>query len=367
MKYKVELIDLRARYLEERKQILKILDTTLKKGNLILTPELADLENKISVYTGSKFCLGLNSGTDALMMALWACGIKRNDEVITSSLSFVASAGAIVHLGAKPIFADVNNDLNLNPDLIESLITKKTKAILPVHWTGRMCDMDKISKIAKKYNLIIIEDAAQGMGSFYKGKHAGFYSKVAAFSAHPLKNLNGIGDSGFITTNSKKIYERIKLYRNHGLAGRDVVKIFGVNSRMDVINSQIIKFRLKKLKNVIRKRKNNIQLYKKYLTTNKIKIISDKKYETNSYVMFITICENRDKLKKYLEKYKIQSLIYYGTPLQNHIASKKYKMKNKLTNSELLSSKVLALPHHQNLKKKDIIYVCQKINDFYEK
>ena len=118
--------------------------------------------------------------------------------------------------------------------------------------------MDKISKIAKKHNLIIIEDAAQGMGSFYKGRHAGSYSKVAAFSAHPLKNLNGIGDSGFITTNNKDIYEKIKLYRNHGLAGRDVVKIFGVNSRMDVINAQIIKFRLTKLKTVIKKRKINI-------------------------------------------------------------------------------------------------------------
>jgi dTDP-4-amino-4,6-dideoxygalactose transaminase len=367
MNYKVELIDLRARYTEERKKILKILDTTLKKGNLILTPELEDLENKISRYTGSKFCLGLNSGTDALMMSLWACGVKKNDEVITSSLSFVASAGSIAHLGAKPIFVDVNDDLNINPDLIESCITKKTKAILPVHWTGRMCDMDKISKIAKKHNLIIIEDAAQGMGSFYKGRHAGSYSKVAAFSAHPLKNLNGIGDSGFITTNSKDIYEKIKLYRNHGLAGRDVVKIFGVNSRMDVINAQIIKFRLTKLKTVIKKRKMNIQLYKKYLKTNKVRIIPDKKYESNSYVMFITICENRDGLKKYLEKHKIQSLVYYGTPLHKHIASKQYNNKNNLKNSELLSSKVLALPHHQNIKKNDIIYVCRKINEFYEK
>ncbi len=366
MKYKIEVIDLRKRYLEERKKILRILDNTLKKGNLILTPELEDLEHKISRYTGSKFCLGLNSGTDALMMALWACGIKKNDEVITSSLSFVASAGAIAHLGAKPIFADVNDDLNLNPDLIEDLITKKTKAILPVHWSGRMCDMDRISRIAKKYNLIIIEDAAQGMGSFYKGKHAGSFSKVAAFSAHPLKNLNGIGDSGFITTNSKVIYEKIKLYRNHGLAGRDVVKIFGVNSRMDVVNAEIIKFRLKKLKNIIIKRKNNIQLYRKYLKTNKIKIIPDKEYETNSYVMFITICEDRDKLKKYLEKNKIQSLVYYGTPLHKHIASKIYTYKNSLKNSELLSSKVLALPHHQNLKKKDIIYICKKINKFYK-
>lgn len=367
MNFKVELIDLRSRYKEEKKDIIKILDKTLKKGNLILTPELENLEKRIAQYTGSKFCLGLNSGTDALMMSLWACGIKKGDEVITSALSFVASAGSIVHLGATPIFSDVKDDLNIDPDNIEKLITKNTKAILPVHWTGRMCDMDKIVKIAKKYKLLIIEDAAQGMGSFYKGKHAGKFSKVAAFSAHPLKNLNGIGDSGFITTDDKKIYDKIKLYRNHGLAGRDVVNIFGVNSRLDVINAEIINYRLNKLKNVINKRRRNINYYKKYLKTNKVQIIPDKKYEINSYVMFITICENRDELKKFLEKHKIQSLIYYGNPLHKHRASKYLPRRGNLINSEYLTTKVLALPHHQGLNETDIKFVCKVINKFYEK
>ena len=367
MNFKVELIDLRSRYKEEKKDIIKILDKTLKKGNLILTPELENLEKRIAQYTGSKFCLGLNSGTDALMMSLWACGIKKGDEVITSALSFVASAGSIVHLGATPIFSDVKDDLNIDPDNIEKLITKNTKAILPVHWTGRMCDMDKIVKIAKKYKLLIIEDAAQGMGSFYKGKHAGNFSKVAAFSAHPLKNLNGIGDSGFITTDDKKIYDKIKLYRNHGLAGRDVVNIFGVNSRLDVINAEIINYRLNKLKNVINKRRRNINYYKKYLKTNKVQIIPDKKYEINSYVMFITICENRDELKKFLEKHKIQSLIYYGNPLHKHRASKYLPRRGNLINSEYLTTKVLALPHHQGLNETDIKFVCKVINKFYEK
>ena len=367
MNFKVELIDLRSRYKEEKKDIIKILDKTLKKGNLILTPELENLEKRIAQYTGSKFCLGLNSGTDALLLSLWACGIKKGDEVITSALSFVASAGSIVHLGATPIFSDVKDDLNIDPDNIEKLITKNTKAILPVHWTGRMCDMDKIVKIAKKYKLLIIEDAAQGMGSFYKGKHAGKFSKVAAFSAHPLKNLNGIGDSGFITTDDKKIYDKIKLYRNHGLAGRDVVNIFGVNSRLDVINAEIINYRLNKLKNVINKRRRNINYYKKYLKTNKVQIIPDKKYEINSYVMFITICENRDELKKFLEKHKIQSLIYYGNPLHKHRASKYLPRRGNLINSEYLTTKVLALPHHQGLNETDIKFVCKVINKFYEK
>ena len=367
MKFKVELIDLRSRYLKERKKILSILDKNLKRGSLVLTPELKKLEDKIAKFTKSRFCLGLNSGTDALMIAMWSCGIKKGDEVITSPISFVATVGSIVHLGAKPIFADVGQDLNIDPSSIEKLITKKTKAIMPVHWTGRICDMDKIKKIAKKNNLLIIEDAAQGMGSYYKGKHAGNFSKVAAFSAHPLKNLNGIGDSGFITTNDKKIYEKIKLYRNHGLAGRDLVKIFGINSRLDVINAEIINFRLSKLKSIIKKRQKNINIYKKLIKTNKVKIIEDKKYEINSHTMFITLCENRDKLKKYLEKFRIQSLVYYGTPLHKHEASKIFQNYKKIKNAEYLSTKVLALPHHQNLNYKDIEYVCNKINKFYEK
>jgi len=367
MNFKIELIDLRERYKHERKQILKIIDKTLKKGNLILTKELEEFEKEVCKYTGAKYCLGLNSGTDALMMSLWASGIKKGDEVITSSLSFIASAGAIAHIGAIPIFVDVKDDLNINPDIIEKYISKKTRAIIPVHWTGRICDMTKINKIAKKNNLVVIEDAAQGMGSYYKNKHAGMFSKIAAFSSHPLKNLNGIGDSGFIITNNKKIYEKIKLYRNHGLAGRDKVKIYGVNSRMDIINAEILKFRLKKLEKVIKKRKNNIEYYKKYLKTEKVIIIPDKQFERNSYVMFIVICENRDLLKDYLAKNYIQSLVYYGTPLHKHDANKKYNRNYNLKKSEVLASKVLALPHHQYLNENKIKYICSKINKFYEK
>ena len=201
---KVELIDLRDRYKEEGKAIIKIVEKVLSKGNLILTKEVQNFEKSICKFTGAKFCLGLNSGTDALMMSLWSSGIKRGDEVITSPISFVATANSIIHVGAKPVFVDVGDDLNINPDLIEAAITKKTKAIMPVHWTGRVCEMDKIVKIAKKYKLKIIEDAAQATGAYYKGKHAGTFGKISAFSTHPLKNLNALGDGGFIITNEKK-------------------------------------------------------------------------------------------------------------------------------------------------------------------
>ena len=362
---KIEFIDLRSRYKAEKKEIFKSLEKVIKKGHFVLTNELQEFEQKICNYTQRKYCLGLNSGTDALMMSLWSLGIGKGDEVITSPTSFIATVGAISHVGAKPVFVDVKDDFNLDEEKL-SLKLQKTKAIMPVHWTGRMCNMMKIKKIAKKHNIKIIEDAAQAMGSFYNNKHAGFYSDVAAFSTHPLKNLNALGDGGFITTNNRSIYEKIKLFRNHGLKKRDYVESYGVNSRLDVLNAEILKMRLKKLKNINKKRRENVQLYRENLKNKYIRVPDDKKNEVNSYVMFLTEAEKRDELQKYLSKYNIQSLIYYGTPLHLHRATRilGYK-KGSLPNSERLAKKVLALPHHQNLSKKQILYVCNKINNFY--
>ena len=308
---KVEFIDLKSRYKIERYEILKSLDKVLKKGHLVLTNELEEFEKEICDYTNSNYCLGLNSGTDALMMSLWALGIGKGDEVITSPTSFIATVGAITHVGAKPVFVDVKEDYNIDEDKIIKKITSRTKAIMPVHWTGRMCNMTKIQSIAKKYNLKIIEDAAQAMGSYFKKKHAGSFSQVAAFSTHPLKNLNALGDGGFITTNNKKIYEKIKLLRNHGIKKRDYIEIYGVNSRLDVLNAEILKIRLKKLKAINKIRSQNVDIYRNSLKHNKfISIQDDKKDQVNSYVMFLAQCENRDKLQKYLNINKIQSLIY---------------------------------------------------------
>jgi len=365
---KVELIDLKQRFKHEEKTIMKIVHKVLSKGNLILTKEVQNFEKSVCKYTNTKYCLGLNSGTDALMMSLWSSGIKKGDEVITSPISFVATANAIVHVGAKPVFVDVGEDLNINPKLIENAITKKTKAIIPVHWTGRVCQMDEIMKIANKYGLIVIEDAAQATGAYYKKKHAGTFGKISAFSTHPLKNLNALGDGGFVITNDKRLYDKIKLYRSHGLEGRDDAKIIGVNSRLDSLNAEVLSFRLKKLKEIIKKRKRNINLYRKYIKTDKVKILADGKNEINSYVMFITLSKKREKLQKYLKKYRIQSLLYYPTPLHMHKSMKFLKYgKGSLPNAEKIASEVISFPHHQHITEKQIKYVCSKINLFYGK
>jgi len=362
----IQVIDLKKRYAEERTKILKCIDRVLTKGNLVLTSEVDNFEKSVCKFTKSKYCITLNSGTDALMMSLYSLGIKRGDEVITTPISFVASVNAIIHMGAKPVFVDVDIDLNINSNLIEQYITKKTKAIMPVHWTGRMCEMDKIKSIAKKHKLFIIEDAAQAMGSTYKDKHAGLYSDISAFSTHPLKNLNALGDGGFIITNKKKLFNKIKLYRNHGLKGRDNAVEAGVNSRLDSLNAEVLNFRLTKLNLLIKKRQAHIDLYKKLITTEKVKIIEDKKKQKNSHVMFIALCENRDKLQKYLAKYNIQSLVYYKTPLHMHPSTKflGYR-KGDFPVAEKIATKVLALPHHQHLTTNEIKKVCSAVQKFY--
>ena len=364
---KIELIDLKQRYLDEKDELIKCVKKVLKNGTFVLTEEVVNFEKKICEYTKAKYCLGLNSGTDALMMALWSLGIKKNDEVITSPISFIASVGSIVHVGAKPVFVDVKDDLNINEDLIESAITKNTKAIMPVHWSGKVCNMDKITKIANKYQLPIIEDSAQGMGSYFKDQHSGTFGEISAFSAHPLKNLNALGDAGFIITDNEELYNKINLYRNHGIQSRDNVAIFGVNSRLDSLNAEILSFRLNKLEEIIKKRRKNISLYKKYIKTDNIILPEDSLNSYDSYVMMISKCNDRDKLKSYLESKNIQSLVYYGTPLHLHTASKKlgYK-KGDFKNAETIADKVLSFPHHQYLMEDEIKYVSESINEFYE-
>ena len=228
--------------------------------------------------------------------------------------------------------------------------------------------MDKICKIAKKYNLKVIEDSAQGMGAFYKKKHAGTFSDIAAFSTHPLKNLNGLGDGGFITTNKKTLYNKIKLYRNHGLKGRDNVEVIGVNSRLDSLNAEVLNYRLKKLNNVINKRQKNINLYKKLIKTKKVNIISENSDKKNANVMFIALCEKRDELQKYLKKFNVQALVYYKNLLYSHKATRYLNIDRKnFPVANRLVKKVLAFPHHQYLKRNEIEFVCKKINNFYKK
>jgi dTDP-4-amino-4,6-dideoxygalactose transaminase len=352
---KVPFIDLKQRYEVEKEELLACVDRVLSQGHLVMTEEVPEFEQKVVEYTGARHCIALNSGTDALMIGLWAAGIGRGDEVITTPISFVATTGSIVHVGAKPVYVDVRKDQNIDPSLIEAAITPKTKAIMPVHWTGRIADMNPIMEIAKKHNLAIIEDSAQSMAARYHGTHGGTFGVVGAFSAHPLKNLNALGDGGFMVTSDDEIARKSRLYRSHGLQSRDDCVIYGVNSRLDVLNAEVLKYRLTRLDDVVSARRRNANQYRQLIKTGAVYIPEDKPYEVNSYVMFITQAERRDQLKAFLAERGVESLVYYGTPLHLHkaAASLGYK-RGDLPVAEAQADRVLALPHHQHLTEDQI-------------
>ena len=364
---KISYVNLNLQWKNERKKLLKIIEKTLENEDWVGGKSISLFEKKIAKLCNTKHAVALNSGTDALTISMHLLGVKRGDEVITIPNSFIASAAAIIHLGAKPVFVDVLPDQNMDPDKLEKAITKKTKAIMPVHLTGRMSKMDEIIIIANKYGIPIIEDAAQSIGSKYANKPSGSYGKIGCFSAHPLKNLNAIGDSGYLTTNDKKIYEKVIELRSHGMVNRDKVKSFGYVSRMDSINASVLNFRLDNLKNVIQKRRSNFKLYQKYLDKKNVFFPEEQRDQFNSYHTFVIQVKERNKLKEYLKSHKIQTAIHYPIPIHLQPAAKflSYK-RNSFKNAEDQAKRILTLPINQYLKEIEIKYISSKINLFFK-
>ena len=365
---KIPYVNLKLQWKSEKNQILDLLSRSLSKGEYVGGAEIKKFEKNISRLCNKKYAVALNSGTDALTLSLKLLGVNKGDEVITPPNSFISSTTSIWHVGAKPIFVDVLNDQNINPLLIEKAITKKTKAIMPVHLTGRICQMDKILKISKKYKIPIIEDAAQSIGSKFNNRPSGSFGEINCFSVHPLKNLNAYGDGGFLVTNKKKYYELALKMRNHGLEDRNIVKNFGFLSRMDNFQAGILNFKLKKLKEVIFKRRRNAKFYFDNLDTSFYKLPFENRGEFNTYHTFVIQTERRDELKNYLQKKGIGTAIHYPIPIHLQPAAKylKYK-KGNFPNTERLAKNILTIPIHQNLKKTELNWVAYQLNKFAKK
>ena len=364
---KIDYINLAKQSNLEKKELINIFNKVILSGIFVGGDFVDEFEKKMSKYLKISNCISLNSGTDALVLALHASGIRKGDEVITTPNSFIASTSVIVHLGAKPVFVDVKDDQNIDPDKIEEKITGKTKAIMPVHLTGRVCEMDKILKISKKYNLSVIEDAAQAIGSKYNGIYAGKFGDFGCFSAHPLKNLNAIGDSGYLITKSKKYSSYIRDLKNHGMTNRDKIKNFGYVSRMDNLQAAILTYRMKHLKDIIKIRRENFNIYKKYLNRNIVYFPEEKKKEFNTYHTFVIQVPHRDKLKLYLKKKGVQTAIHYPIPIHLQPAAKRLGYKyGDFPVTEKQSKTIITLPINQYLKKKQIIFISNLVNEFYK-
>ena len=358
----IPYVNLSKQFREEKKLLLPRIEKVLSSGMYVLSEEVSKFESQICKYHEVKFCISVNSGTDALILSLMSLGIKAGDEVITQANSYIGSAAAIHAVGAKPVFCDVYDDQTMNAEDMKSKINSRTKAIMPVHLTGRMCEMNKIMRIAKKKNIKVIEDCAQSIGSIYDKKKSGSFGDIGAFSTHPLKNLNACGDGGFIITNNKKLYNFIKLKRNHGHITREKVKFFGTVSRLDSIQAVILNFRLKKLENIINKRLRNASIYKKYLKNLNLYHPEDRLHCRDTYHLFVVQVKKRDDLKKFLFKNKIESNIHYPIPIHKQ---KIFNYKSpKLIKTEKQSREILSLPINQYLNEKDIKKVCSCIKFF---
>ena len=339
------------------------------KGSFVGThDDLAALERRLAEYCGTAEAVALNSGTDALLLAMKIAGVGEGDEVITPPNSFVASTATIVQLGARPVFADVLADQNIDPEKIAKAITPRTKAIMPVHLTGRVCRMDEIMEIADRHGLAVIEDAAQAIGSMYKGKLAGSIGHFGCFSAHPLKNLNALGDGGFVTTNDKAAAERMRRLRAHGMADRATIEEWGMVSRMDTLQAAILDYRLDKLPEVIAKRRDNAALYQQLLDHERIYVPPCRNEEFNTFHTFVVQVDGRDALQAHLKEIGIKTAIHYPVPIHLQPAAKAlgHKMGD-FPMTERQADRILTLPINQYLTEGDVETVAAEVMAFLDR
>ncbi len=365
----VRYVDFPAQYAEERDEIHAVVDAVFATGEFVGGKAVDEFESAVAQRLGCAEAVALNSGTDALMFAMVAHGIGRGDEVITPPNSFVASTASIVHIGATPVFADVLPDQNVDPAAVEAAITPRTKAIMPVHLTGRMAQMDTLRQIASSHGLVLIEDAAQAFGSLYNGRPAGNAGDIGCFSAHPLKNLNAAGDAGFITLNDSAIATRLRRLRSHGLRDRETVGEFGFVSRMDTLQAALLIMRLRHVDDVVSRRRANAAHYRARLQgLNAIFIPPCRNEEFNTFHTFVVQVDRRDALKEYLAARGIQTAIHYPVPIHLQPAAAGLGCKaGQFPVTEQQAARIITLPVHQFLALGDIDYVCEAIHDFYSK
>ena len=369
----MEFINLKKQYNVHKNKIISSLQNTLKHGQYILGPEVYELEKKLSKFTGSKYCIAVSSGTDALLISLMSLGIKKGDEVITTPFSYIASTEVICLLGATPVFVDVEKDTcNINSKKIEKKITKNTRVILAVSLFGQTADFKSINKIARKYkNITVVEDAAQSFGAEHYEKKSCNLSTIGCTSFFPTKILGCYGDGGAIFTNKKNLFEKCVKIREHGQSKKYVHDLVGVSGRLDNIQASILLTKFNFLQKEILSRIKLANLFNKKIDMltkkyGKQKIIRIKKLKSfkKVYSQYTIIASKRDELRNFLQKNSIPTKIYYPLPINLQKPYKKYSH-NDLKISLELSKKVISLPFHPYLEKKEINKIFNLLDKFF--
>ncbi len=362
---KVPFVDLKRQYEEITPQVRKAIERVLKSGKFVLGEEVSTFERDFASFCGTRYCVGVGSGTDALILSLKALGVGQGDEVILPANTFASAASAVIHVGAKPVLLDIDSQyLLINTSEVEDKITKKTRTIIPVHIHGKPYDVNQIAKIAKKYNLKVIEDAAQAVGSRYRGKRTGAFGDASVFSFYPSKNLGAYGDGGAVITNSRKVADKVSMLRNQGRS-RGTYKIVGYNSLLDSIQAAILLVKLKYLVKWNKLREKNSRLYTNALKDLDLSLPNILPYTKSNWQYFVIRVKKRDNLKKFLLQKGVRCGIHYPEPIHLLPAFKHlgYK-KGDFPVAEKASREMLSLPMFPQLTDSEIEFVTESIRKF---
>lgn len=344
---KVPFLDLRVTDDEERRELLDAVDRVLRHGRIVLGPEVEQLEQQVAQRVGRRFAVGVNSGTDAVTIAMRALGIAPGDEVIMPALSFVATANSVSVAGGTPVFADLGPDLNMDPESIQPLISGATKAIVPVHWAGRMCDMDKVMELATRHGLAVVEDASQAFDASYRGRKAGTFGALGCFSMNSMKVFASIGEAGMVVMDDPVLYERCLELRYHGIVNKEYSTNLSQNCRLHTIQAAALMVRLKRLDRVIERRREHAAYYNRRLG-NAVTVPVEGANERHVYYTYTVQSKRRDELKAHLEANGVEVKIQHPLLMPQHPIYHG-RSKGSWENADRLIKGVLCLPANEKL------------------
>ena len=340
----------------------------VRSGDFTLGRPLVEFERRFAALCGAQHAIGVGTGTDALALSLKMVGVGPGDEVITTPTTFIATVGAIVQAGARPVFVDSEDGFVIDPALIEAAITPRTRVILPVHYTGNVADMPAITDIARRRRLTVIEDACQAIGAEIDGKPVGNWGATACFSLHPLKNLNVWGDAGMIATHSDELAAKLRLYRNHGLVNRDEVAIFGVNCRMDTLQAVVGNRLIEQTAMITSRRIAIAARYDRAFSDLRgaLQVPARRRGVKHVYHLYVVRAQRRDDLLAYLQQRGVEARVHYPIPvhLQKAAAYLGYR-EGDFPVSERDSRSIITLPAHQHLTEEEIEYTISCVREFY--
>ena len=364
----VPLLDLKAQFATIQDEVMPAINEVCQSQMLCLGPTVQAFEEKVAEYCGSRFAIGVSSGSDALIVALMALDIGPGDEVITTPFTFFATAGAITRVGARPVFVDVNPDsYNIEPARIEPSITDKTRAIIPVHLFGQMAQMGRIMEIAQKHGLAVIEDAAQAIGAEQDQSKRGSVGDIGCFSFYPTKNLGAFGDGGLVTTNDEALANKLRVLRDHGQSPRYIYQMVGGNFRLDGIQGAVLSAKLNHLDGWSAKRRENANIYDRLLAGSQIKTPKIEANNRSVYNQYTIRAPRRDELQASLTQNMIGSAIFYPQPLHTQDCFKDLGYREgDFPATETLCREVLSLPIFPELRSEQIEYVAKSILAFYQ-